>query len=50
MANPIEATPVLRGNEAIKLVKSVLNARPDLQKRKEAEERAAFIKSLKKRC
>jgi len=49
MANPIEATPVLRGKEAIKLVKSVLDARLDPQKRKEAEKRAAFIKSLKKR-
>lgn len=49
MAHPIEATPELRGEEAIKLVKSVINARPDPHKRLEAEKRSAFIKSLKKR-
>lgn len=49
MAHPIEATPMLKGEEAIKLVKSVMNARPDPQKRLETEKRVAFIKSLKRR-
>lgn len=49
MAYPIEATPVLRGEDAVKLIKSVINARPDPDKKIEAEKRAAFIKSLKKR-
>lgn len=49
MAHPIEATPVLKGEEAIKLVRSVINARPDPKKRLEAEKRAAFVKTLKRR-
>lgn len=48
MAHPIEATPVLKGEEAIKLVRSVMNARPDPKKRLEADKRVAFTKGLKR--